>query len=351
MKKRTIGIIIGVIFSIMFCSCRTVPGEPETDESVTYEGALTNNPMQKPAEVGGIALDYFKQSGRTATIIQNEPGIIFFAKEDGIYRYDGEHAPDRLTDFKFANNLLYNNGKLFFTDQNEKILYFLSNGEEKEQVYLDISNEKDGDISNAYICPYDFHNNILIFGGASGLYYYEPEPQKITQISQAGADNWQLKDGNIDYIDHATKTFSIYRYNLQTNQTQVLLGADYKENRIQMFAWLEDQLFYYQRMPAGLYCKESDNKFIISDGDIRDVILYHGKIYFSSFYPLETYINSFEENEMQMISTIRKYDPSSGFSIIGNYIYYASGYELLDQSGHLIYDYSVSKPVMQELNN
>ena len=165
------------------------------------------------------------------------------------------------------------------------------------------------------------------------LYCYDIE-SKISEKLHDDVGNYQFYNGALYFIDHAYRTFSIYKMDLETKKTEIVLGdGEWCEDKTKdkklykNFVFIGDIMFYYMRTPDGLYMYKDGKSTLISDNtDINEFSLceYQNELYFVKNYD-EMYI-------------LMKYNPSDQKSeevaILENYAGY--GYNMI-KNGRFYY--------------
>ncbi|MBQ2731090.1 MAG: hypothetical protein IJF24_03620 [Clostridia bacterium] len=136
------------------------------------------------------------------------------------------------------------------------------------------------------------------------LYCFDLTTKEITHLL-ADVSGFSCWNGKLFCVDKMEKTFTIYCYNLKTQNKEIFLGDGIQEEQespntqYRDIVCVGEDLFYYQWFPTGIYCYNANEPVLISENDA--IIAYSMFSFSDCLYFLE------QENEVKLI----KYDPEA----------------------------------------
>lgn len=151
-----------------------------------------------------------------------------------------------------------------------------------------------------------FHNGRYYVQVNLQLFVYDPATGQGDTVNQ-DVGTYALDGNSLYHIDHAARTFTIYRTDLTTGEQEILLGDGiYEDNHTDETVYsnlclLDGVLYYTTRHPISLYRLENGQSTLISNSDtIGEFSLsaYAGRLYFME--------------RTDGVDSLKEYDPASG---------------------------------------
>jgi hypothetical protein len=157
---------------------------------------------------------------------------------------------------------------------------------------------------------------------------YNMNTKEVKQLAD-DVEKFDVVGEDLYYIDHAERTFTIYKKNLKTMKTQIVLGEGISEPKdivqYRDFIFIQNEMYYETlsptgletEIPEGLFAYNNGKPVIISSKDslgINSLIEYKGELY---------YIDATYDKEGKIIARLNN---KNGFKIaeINNYYFGAS---------------------------
>lgn len=296
-------------------------------------------------------LDYFVHRKHTATIVENDEAV-FWARTDGIYRQNkSSNIIDRICEASNPDNLLFYGDNIFFLDENGKRLLSVHMDGGESVTVFDVTGCND----EMVLSDYQIENDLVYFLWQNTLYSYSINEKKLESLYEnINIDKFQIVGEFMYYIDHAPRTFTVYRMNLDTGETSILAGygkEEPKDSICQDFLWSNDHFLCVQTHPDRFYLSENHNDVTLSTGTVTNFCIAQGTLYYVDFdYESSTlYAYDFEQNKSTAVAELSQFDKNRGFSVINGYVYYHSGYSMQEERENQIYDYKDSIVICQRL--
>lgn len=273
-------------------------------------------------------LDYFSAEKHTATIVENENGL-YFAKNDGIYfKEKGGEKQTILYKTQSPDFLSCYDGEIFFvTSDGKKLCSVAENGGECRTV-IDIDNMAD-DYKNVLLRDYAFCDGNIVVSSPACAFCFDPKSGEAKTINKnSGTDTSGISDRGIYYIGHSDRTFSLYRYDLDSEQTDLVLGEGVPEPQNILysdFALCGDDIFCVKRLPEkGLYRWDGRDEQKVFDGEISFLAQKDGKVYFSDSNEGKCSLFAVENGKCRETAQLKDFDQSKGFAIADRAVYYCT---------------------------
>ena len=289
----------------------------KTKENKTYLEKKTN--LDKPINRKFNNLSVFEDNN-----------YIYYCSKEGITKMNKINGESQLIlqQTNVGQLFPYENYMYFVkTDEDVKVFRIDKDGNNNLQVFdIKQTNNKDiGDIRQIMVV-----GDKLYLNCSSYIYSYDMKTKKL-QLLVDDADKFAVVKDNIYYIDHAQRTFTIYKKNLKSMKTNVLLGdgKSYPESNIYSdFIFIGDKIYYVTRNPNGLYYNNNGKRVCISDkdsGPIEALMEYNGDIYYLEFAnnsdPKFIKFNT-RNNTTSQVALLKDISLSQGVKIVNGYVYY-----------------------------
>lgn len=313
MVKR-ICIICLLIIIFLFVGCKNLIIE----EIISPYDVLPTT-FQDDLQIHEIHLDYFSATRNSATIVEDVQ-YVYFGKEDGLYVKDKKSekivkvgnilSPDYL---QLYNNILY--------FKSEEKLYQYNSITEKYQIIFDANTQEERD---AILQDYQVYKEKIFFLNASICAVFDIDSKefktlpKILSVSAA-----EIREDKIYYIEHTERTFTLFSYNINTEEKKIIIGSGKSEPDeilIRDFVFGNNNLYIFQGMPQGLYQYNNDNIKIISDFYIKWMHSWNGGLLYSSDNT-STFLYFYNNDSIKVIEMV-PFDASKGLTIVDGYIYF-----------------------------
>ncbi len=276
----------------------------------------------------GTELDCFSAEKHTATIVENENGL-YFAKNDGIYFKEKDtEKPTLLYKTQSPDFLSCYDGKFYFvTSDGKKLCSVAENGGECRTV-IDIDKMSD-DYKNVLLRDYTFCDGNIVVSSPACAFCFDLKSGEVKTINKnSGTDVIGISDHGIYYIGHSDRTFSLYRYDLDSEQTVLVLGEGVPEpqNTIYSdFALCGDDVFCVKRLlEKGLYRWDGRNEQKVFDGEISFLTQKDGKVYFADAKEGKCSLFTVENRKCREMVQLTDFDQSKGFAIADRAVYYCT---------------------------
>lgn len=198
--------------------------------------------------------------------------------------YQHKTAEDYLHDLFVCDDYLY----FFATNQTPYFEIFRINlkqgNAEKVTDYSQIAQTDD-----EYLSSCIYLDGKIYIQMNFGFYCYDIESRTSEKLHY-DVGEYQIHNGALYYIEHSSRTFTIYKMDLETKETEIVLGdGEWHEDKTKdkgiykNLLFIGDTMFYYMRMPDGLYMyKDGKSTLISDDADINEYSLceYQNELYF-----------------------------------------------------------------------
>ena len=163
-----------------------------------------------------------------------------------------------------------------------------------------------GGQADTQINTWQFHNGRYYVQMNLQLFVYDPATGQGRMVNE-DVGCYALDDNFLYHIDHAGRTFTVYRTDLTTGQQEILLGDGTYEGKssgetlYKHFCLLDGVLYYTTKRPSGLYRYENGQNTLISSSDaINEFSLCTDN---GSIYYVERADNK---------ADLKEYDPATG---------------------------------------
>ena len=277
--------------------------------------------FQDDLQIHEIHLDYFSATRNSATIIEDIQ-YVYFGKKDGLYVKDKKSKEI----VKVANILspdylqLYND--VLYFKSNEKLYRYTAIG--KYQIIFEADTQEKKD---AISQDYQVYKEKVFFLNASICAVFDMNTKefktlpKLFSVSEA-----EIREDKIYYIEHAERTFTLFSYDIETEEKKIIIGSGESEPDeilIKNFVFVENDLYIFQRMPQVLYQYNNGNMKIISDFCIKWMSSWNGGLLYS-FDNTSTFLYFYDNDNIKIIEMVT-FDTLRGLTIVDGCIYFFDG--------------------------
>lgn len=157
-----------------------------------------------------------------------------------------------------------------FECDNFKIFSVNTDGTDKEYIMHSLSFTE---LKEQPLFSWTIYNGKIYIQSNFAFFGFNMSTGKIEKIHN-DVGTYQIYDNHLYFVDHANRTFTIYKMNLETKATEIVLGdGEYEpdktieEEKFSNFVITEDgSLIYAKRNPYGLY-DHSNNDLLIEAGE------------------------------------------------------------------------------------
>jgi hypothetical protein len=338
MKKATVITISLMLIILNGCQGQSQKNNTpaNTTEIVASSKAPTSDEKSNSTSENVVPaqVDLKKLQDVGTSAITEDDDYIYYCAKDGMYRLDKKSKKDELF-LKQENSrqLLLDGDFIYFTlneAEEKQICRVDKRGNNFMKVFSGKLNTK-----GAFIGDFFIGGNKLIIGTAPGYpaYSYDMTSKEMKQITD-DVSFFQLHKGYLYYNDHAEKTFTIYRKNLNESKAEIVLGQGVNKpesNVYYNFIFLGEDMFYSAYKTTGkygLYCYSNGKSSTINDqynGRIYDLSEYKGNIYYS--VDTESKDKNFMKYDIaskteSQIGVLMDYRKGSPIKIINGFAYY-----------------------------
>lgn len=318
----------------------------EENYNITYSKFDNSIKFSQKINESSIKLDSFYSERFTSSITEDNNNI-YFALKDGIYKEDKvSKLQIKLFDVESAYSLSVYSDSIYFvvkgSGQNEKICKIDKNGQNYSTVFR----------GEFYLGDYVIYKNDLYFQDSTQLFFYNKDKNSV-EVLIDDVNSFQIKDDKIYYLDHASESFTIYEYDLENRKNKIVLGKGQsrpKEDIYKEFLWIDNVLYIYKRMPAGLFKYVDGKEILIDDGNVCNLINYKNDLCYIVNNGFKTYLYKYNGEKISLEACMYYLNKNAGVSVVNDYVYYNSGVKIESRNGNIIENYSESLPCSISLN-
>lgn len=221
---------------------------------------------------------------QTSSDITEDDNYIYNCTKDGINKIDKKNGKSKLISKQIDACDLVLSGKYlyFLTEYGDNLGIFRvdTNGNNFSQVF-DVKQ-----IANAQnIGSFKVDENKLYIKFAISVYSFDMISGKLKLLSD-DVYKFEIVNEYMYYIDHAQRTFTIYKKNLNDMKTEILLGNGISEpenNFYDDFIFVKGNMYYSTHIPNGIYLYNNGRSTIISNKEHESIVTileYKGDIYY-----------------------------------------------------------------------
>lgn len=327
-------IIIAAVLLVSLAGCQwnktkdTVSPAPDTNISVKETGGTTETSGKKAESP--VQIDINNASQQINSYVE-DGGFIYYPNDKGINKLDKKTG---------KAELIYqqqNAGGLSLTDKN---IYFLSGSDLKicqidkdgqnYGVTFDGKQVKDEYDANMILKYTIVDSKVFVQFNLDALYSYDMASKEVKKVL-TDVESFKVKDGYIYSTDHAERTLSIYKTNIDTLKKERILGEGvYKpaKNLYYEFVFVGDTLYTTTGLPYGLSSYSNGTASVLVDTNGKrplNLTKYQDNIYYAVLstdkdYKLMKYdIKSKKVSEAAELKDFKLY-----LSIVNGYAYYST---------------------------
>ena len=218
----------------------------------------------------------------------------YYVLDDGIYKENKTSKESKQLVNRSSMNTTLGN----LTIVENQLYYFIFDPDNHFDIYrvdsdgnnnVRILSDSDFKQGKEYFHGYQILNNKIFIQMSFRFYCHDIGTGKTTKLSD-DIGEFQIVGNDLYFIDHANRTFTIYKMDVNTMETQIILGdGKYnpnKEEKKQLYKnllFVGDTMYYYMRHPDGLYRYSGSESKLISDSpDIDEYSLFEhdGQLYY-----------------------------------------------------------------------
>jgi hypothetical protein len=219
-----------------------------------------------------------------------DDSYIYYSNDDGIYKTDKKDGTSKqIADQKRASKLLLAEGYIYFLAKSGENCDLYRVSTEGKDSKIVISGKQLNSIDMNNMDRFAVVNNKIYISYEMQLHSFDMVSGEIKNIIE-DEGIFHVNNNNIYYIDHAERTFTIYKKNLVDMKTQIIVGngkSDKAKDMYKDFVFLGDSMFYILAKSNGewsLECLRGEKNTPIVDklmDTIAAVYEYRGDIYYS----------------------------------------------------------------------
>ncbi|MBQ7500437.1 MAG: hypothetical protein IJT91_06050, partial [Clostridia bacterium] len=291
-------------------------------ENGDYKFVFCKNIQDDSIPVDDSGIDYRHVSniyGNTTSIIENDSAA-YFTTNDGLYLYDKLNGRTRiLVEETNISGFDVDGDDLYYISNYEAVYRYNLKTGKTEFVIDENEPENEYGIRNfGGISEVKVYGECLYFNfGTTALVKYDPKEKTMVPIIEDCAYGTVIYDGWIYYMEHGSKSFTVFRNNLENGKSEILCGdgvpkreRDYSGDSLfyDNFVIVDGTLYATSRFPGKIWRYGGGTLTEVVDcGEnfVDSMISYNGKIYFTKDDEKEY------ENEPYTFS-IYEYDPKTG---------------------------------------
>ena len=241
-RKVTIHVLLSVLICLLVgCSPNKVKVGSDAHKSATEsQGALGFPELYLDSQAWSITEDQ---------------EYIYFAKENGIYRVSkSKRVMQLLYKTKNSSNLIIVNGQMYFISSG-KICRINLDGK-GFHVLFDSKGRKT-ETGDMYLNDFQVADDYFVLRSGLDLFYYDLSNNSLRSLHDKSgfvidANQYQVVDNYVYYIDHADRTGTLYRYDLAKDTTEIIRGKSItmpEDNQIGDFTFVNGDIFYCKYNP------------------------------------------------------------------------------------------------------
>ncbi len=290
------------------------------------------------------------QSPWTDDILHIDKGLIengeniFYISKDGIVKYNKRQNEKRLfVESKFIDSFCISEGLVYYCE-NGTIIYSVDLDGKNLRIMAELSAVEDLMIEKSLAHFEVYKDFIYIKSAGTSLIRFCMSTEEAESFAEDVAE-YAFLGQNFFYIDHAEKSFSIYRKNLDTKQTDLIRGDGISKRNIlpenfAKYEWfdnvivLNEKLYYTMRGPAKLFRLEPDGKDVLiedfsiaKDAEFLTVAVNGNTLYYVlESGPLAGHLFAYdtESGDQKEIAVYGDINYTRGIRIVDNYVFYNS---------------------------
>ncbi|MDP4147167.1 MAG: DUF5050 domain-containing protein [Bacillota bacterium] len=321
MQKIILILICTLSFSLFGCSKNNNSQVNNISTASTKSGS-TNSSSQ--ADTNTLNEGEWKGND-----IVEDDNFIYYSNKDGIRKIDKKTGSDKL---------ISKQKEVYELALSGEYIYFLSGQEDNIGVFrIDKEGKKFSKMFDGNMVPYPNQikklkvvNDKIYISSAMVVYSFDI-PSGQFKLVNNDADEYDIHNDYMYYIDHGQRTFTIYKENLADMKTEIVLGkglsmpqSDIYDN----FLFIGDDLYYTTRYPYGLFRYDNGKSIPITNNDgkmIEELIAYKGNVYYITFgdnnvEKLMRYCP--KDNTISQVVELKNY--SNYIRIVNGYVYYST---------------------------
>lgn len=269
--------------------------------------------------------------------LESDGQLVYYVPQEGVYQDNPGAAQDTLlassknpSAFQEIGNYIY---YVVQPDTESFTLYRMTRKGGKTETIL-----RQSDLPNyqyKQLSSWEIHGSHIYLDMSLSLYRYDIETDKA-QLLHTDIAEYAILDSDLYYTEHASRTFTIYRMNMTTGKSQILLGDgiyDEKKTTKTLYKDLcvtENALYFATRQPTGIYRYEKGASIPIHIDDTIDefsITAYKGRVYFVTQNGEKSHLMEYrsDTNAVKKLADISDY--SRTVTIQDDQFYYVSSRE------------------------
>jgi hypothetical protein len=360
MKKTTLIILILFMFSLYGCKTENISsGNSNSTIAENISSGSSNSRITESIPSGNSNSTIMDNNASSITYIHvnvnalNEEGFnctsgditednnyIYNCTKAGINKIDKKNGKSKLISKQVdAGDLVLSGKYLYFLTEygdNKGIFRVDTNGNSYSQVFdgKQIANvegigsfKADGNIGS-----FKVDGNKLYIKSVISLFSFDMISGKLKLLSD-DVEEFEIVNEYLYYIDHAEKTFTIYKKNLNDMKTEILLGNGISKpgkNYYDEFLFLKGNMYYSTHIPNGIHIYNNGKSTTISNKEheyILALLEYRGDMYYvingtDKKNKLMKY--NAKNNSSSQVAELKGYGESYGLRIVNGYAYYST---------------------------
>lgn len=279
-KILSVGVaVLILVFLLCSCSDNKNASEDPGDNGNSQTGNLSGNYENKPVDV----LSHTFLSRYAFPVVEDED-FVWFVKSDGIYKKDKKDGS--VSCFYSDNGVsaltLYENEIFFTSDDGSKIKKISRNGGEADEIF-DVYIYDDFGSSLSTVRDYIIYGGKIYVTSPLEVYSVDIESGEYEKLGIDVSDMQIYDTGDIFYIPHGSRTFSIYALNPETGDNRLIRGNDisYPEsNLIKAFIITDEGTYTLERNPDRIAYYGGDGYFsVVDEGIFSKIFIWDGKLF------------------------------------------------------------------------
>lgn len=249
--KKAICILLSLCVLLPLIGCHVQPTEdPTVPSTEAAPGASTAAEATLPEAdpwYAKINFDHYRCYDWTGPVVEM-PEAFYYISEDGLYRYDKQSGQDDLLIQEDIRGLSRYEGKVYYFTP-KQICCLMDDSGTSTVIWEESMYPYE---PSSYLGLFDFRlDNGALYIKTTGVhvtrYILETgETQHFLDLlTSGGVDSLAFRGEYCYYIDHSQRTFSIYRMNIETGQTELVRGDGLTAGVGVYNKWLYDEVVCY----------------------------------------------------------------------------------------------------------
>ena len=207
-----------------------------------------------------------------STLTENQNSMIDESKGEEIQQSDipDDYAEDVVFETRSVSKEITYDGSVYYSISDDLGYDFEIRRKTDENYFQTLIT--DTDLIGEQLIDWEICDDKIFFTSNMWLYCYDMTDESVTLLND-DVSNFDLYNGYIYFSEHASRTFTVYRTKIGSDNKEVVIGNDiYDENNpkelVSNFVVKSNgDIVFTQRVPYGLYVYHDGNTNLLLDTD------------------------------------------------------------------------------------